>query len=329
MSSCLTKEYFLTFLPEQKNFAYTVKKTARYNRIITALKNKSLEAYLGFMIFFAHEFERFLRIFQYSQPMIYILYPESIRLLQSLMTKFVKKSLLVLENGKNVQARDLIRIDVFKSNKCKSTKVIDIGTSAKLYFTRSKPLDGDEFSNFVNQCLKCYQIATKYLVEHLPLHYPVIEYAQYLHHDMRDSVNSTTAIFNRALKITQVLDGCLNDVFQCSGSPSDIIDEIRSQWCQYQFEEIPESFYEIECDVSPGVPRPRSYWPHALASCGIEEEASENVPKLRRIDDYWQSVGAMVKVDGGIQVSSVTEFSKKCFVPLTWQCCSCTWFLCE
>ena len=82
------KEYFLTFLPEQKNFAYTVKKTARYNRIITALKNKSFEAYLGFMIFFAHEFERFLRIFQYSQPMIHILYPESICLLQSLMTIF-------------------------------------------------------------------------------------------------------------------------------------------------------------------------------------------------------------------------------------------------
>jgi len=75
------KEYFLTFLPKQKNF----KTSERYDRICKVLKRKYVEAFLGFMLFVCIDFEKFLKGFQYDQPMIHILWIKIAELCRGLM----------------------------------------------------------------------------------------------------------------------------------------------------------------------------------------------------------------------------------------------------
>ena len=47
------KEYFLKFLPKQKNFKLEIENTARYNRLKTCFADPTIEAYVAFVAFVA------------------------------------------------------------------------------------------------------------------------------------------------------------------------------------------------------------------------------------------------------------------------------------
>jgi len=96
------KEYFLKFLPKQKNFKREVEKTQRYLRIKTALSDNITEAYVSFVAFVAHDFQEFLVPFQSTEPMIHLLCPSLCKLMSTLQRKFVKKSKLSDDITKNV-----------------------------------------------------------------------------------------------------------------------------------------------------------------------------------------------------------------------------------
>ena len=53
-------EYFLKFMPEQKNFTKEIKDTVHYKRISECLKSKLNVSYLSFVVFLAIDFEKFL-----------------------------------------------------------------------------------------------------------------------------------------------------------------------------------------------------------------------------------------------------------------------------
>ena len=92
-------EYFLKFLPTTPTFKASVTKTERYKRQKERFQCKTSEAYLSFMCFVAQDFEAFFRRFQFEQPMIHLLYPSMVEMIRSIMTKFIKKKYLVLEDG--------------------------------------------------------------------------------------------------------------------------------------------------------------------------------------------------------------------------------------
>ena len=62
------KQYFLVFLPQQKNFVREIKETARYKRIVQNLKSNLTLPYLAFVVFIVHSFDDFLVLFQSSEP---------------------------------------------------------------------------------------------------------------------------------------------------------------------------------------------------------------------------------------------------------------------
>ena len=79
-------EYFLKFLPKQKNFKSTIMKTERYQRISESVKDPLNLCYTSFCAFATIDFESFLLPFQSEEPMIHLLYSEMYKLLESLMT---------------------------------------------------------------------------------------------------------------------------------------------------------------------------------------------------------------------------------------------------
>ena len=67
------------------------------------------------MCFVAQDFEAFFRRFQFEQPMIHLLYPSMVEMIRSIMTKFIKKKYLVLEDGSPKKAEDNLSVDTLKS----------------------------------------------------------------------------------------------------------------------------------------------------------------------------------------------------------------------
>ena len=67
------------------------------------------------MCFVAQDFEAFLQRFQFEQPMIHLLYPSMVEMIRSIMTKFIKKKYLVLEDGSPKKAEDNLSVDPLKS----------------------------------------------------------------------------------------------------------------------------------------------------------------------------------------------------------------------
>ena len=83
-----------------------------------------------------------------------------VRLIRSLMSKFVKSRLLVDKiDGKKVpkSITDLLLVNVTIIKNCKPIKVVDVGTEAKSCFPGSLEISKEE-KEFRQSCLKCYQV---------------------------------------------------------------------------------------------------------------------------------------------------------------------------
>ena len=87
-------EYFINWLPRQKNFKSQIQTTERYKRIAGVLKTVFSKAYLCFIAFAAQAFETFLNEFQSEDPKICNLYSSMGLLLYTIMSRFVPKKQL-------------------------------------------------------------------------------------------------------------------------------------------------------------------------------------------------------------------------------------------
>ena len=195
----------MKFLPKQKTFKSTVANTERYTRLKGTMTSTETEAYLSVMTFASQEFESFLRQFQFEQPMIHLLYPAMVELIRTIMTKFIRRKYLQTDEGTPRSAEEILKIDVLDAKKCKSSGSIDIGTKAKVLLNNDTLFPSSNCQRFRAECLRYYQIATKYLLDNLPLNKKLIQYAQFLHHEKRNSPKAMNAFSNLGMAFTKVL----------------------------------------------------------------------------------------------------------------------------
>ena len=287
--------YFLEFLPRQKNFKREVEKTQRYNRVKAALKEPLMEAYVSFVAFLAHDFEEFLIPFQTVEPMIHLLYPALCRLMNALQMKFVKSSKLSTDLAKNVY------INVGDEKKLKPLSKIDVGTKAKTLISNNSVIKDDDTEKFRKNCLNFYVTAVQYLQSNLPYDILLLQNAQYLHPEKRSALEATSAISNLALKIISVLNNnnALFKVFGVSGATSEsVVDLIRGQWKFFLLEDIKKEWYEEEeMAVCSSSRQQDSYWSRAEEMCGIES-SRQIKRKMKRIDDFWGRIDSLTDDTG-------------------------------
>ena len=151
------KEYFLKFLPKQKNFKREIENTAGYTRLKTCFADPTMEAYVAFVAFVAQDFEAFLLPFQSKDPIIHLLYPAMLSLLYGLQRKFIGGAKLSSEDlGEN------IRINVNAEKNVKPIRMIDMGTKAKTMFAQNMISDEGQ-KKFRKGCLKLFQVSVSYL----------------------------------------------------------------------------------------------------------------------------------------------------------------------
>ena len=258
------KEYFLKFLPKQKNFKREIENTARYTRLKTCFADPTMEAYGAFVAFVAQDFEAFLVPFQSKDPMIHLLYPAMLSLLYGLQRKFIC--------GAKLSSEDLsenIRINANAEKNVKPLHVIDVGTKAKTMFAQN--LISDEgLEKFRKGCLKFFQVSVSYLQQKLPFDVNLLKNAQFLNPVKRKAGGATSAISNLALKVTSVLENVLGSVFQMESKDA-VVDAIRNQWHFLQNEEILEEWYDNQQAGKPTSTRHQgSYWARAQDECGLD-----------------------------------------------------------
>ena len=88
------KEHFKNFPPKKTGFR-DVKKTPRYEQIKKNLSEEGIVWYLSFVVYFATDFEVFLKKFQTMCPLVYILYIEMENLLWNTMNKFIRSKYII------------------------------------------------------------------------------------------------------------------------------------------------------------------------------------------------------------------------------------------
>ena len=122
----------------------------------------------------------------------------------------------------------------------------------------------------------------------------LLQHAQYIHPDKRSAPESTSAIFNLAVKITSVLNNnnCLYKVFGVNGASTDsIIDQIRSQWQFFQNEDIKKEWYQLDEQGVSSSTKKDSYWARAGEMCEIESTPFKR--NMKRIDDFWEKIDSL------------------------------------
>lgn len=305
------QEYFLTFLPKQKEFKQSIKETKRYKQIVEVLKDELALPYLSFTSFLANQYEGYLLKFQSEEPLIHMLHSGMSNLLTGLMKCFVNKKTLFESNGVTLKPIDsLVYLNLNQNNNLKSRSLIEVGTHAKLLL---QGITDDLEKSFRSACLKSYKEATIYLQQNLPFNNKVIEYSQYLHPEKRNHVSSKSAISNLALKLTDVFGNQSQSVFQTSGTSNEIVDLVRSQWSMYQIEDIQPSLYIVEESGESSKERKsnqNSYWKYALEYCGLYSGQERPRSKFIRVDCYWNNVGKITNEEGVLKYPQLFALAK-------------------
>ena len=167
------KEYYLKFLPKQKNFKREIENTARYTYMDTCFEDPTVETYVAFVAFITQNFESFLFPFQSKDPMIHLLYP-AIPSPYGLQRKFFRRAKLSSEDlGGN------IRINVKSEKNVKPIRMIDMGTKAKAMFAQNMVSDEGQ-EKFRKGCLKLFQVSVSYLQQKLHFDVNFLRNTQFL-----------------------------------------------------------------------------------------------------------------------------------------------------
>ena len=225
-------QYFLKFLPKQKNFKREIENTARYTRLKTCFADPTMEAYAAFVAFVAQDLRAFLWSSQIKDPIIHLLYPAMLSLLYGLQRKFIRGAKLSSEDlGAN------IRINVNAEKNVKPICMVDVRTKAKPMFAQNMISDEGQ-EKFRKGSLKFFQVSVSCLQQKLPFDVNLLRNKQFLNPVKRKAGGATSAIFNLALKVTGVLENVLGSVFQMESKHA-VVDAIRNQRHFFQNEDIP------------------------------------------------------------------------------------------
>ncbi|CAH0562798.1 unnamed protein product [Brassicogethes aeneus] len=191
------KEYFLKFIPDQKNFAREVGSTDRYKRIKLKLTDQKTEAYLSFAIYIGDLMEAFEQKFQGEEPLVYALHTSINELFLKIMDKFVKKE--KLDNS------TLGQVNVENSNNQKSAFDIDLDFRTKQFLAK---MEGNYLSSIKILRIEfklCLVKIAKYLQEKLPWESKTLKQLTHLHPKFKLEKESVASIEALAKLLTEVL----------------------------------------------------------------------------------------------------------------------------
>ena len=316
------KTYFLEELPKKKEFKGKngVGNTKRYQRIAEVLKNPSLELLMAFVVYVAQDFKKYLVPLQTTAPMIHNLHSMMVKLVYSLMSKFIQSSFIQEETtNKTLPASKLQDVDV--TDKRKHVAKVQVGAKAT---SLMKNLDPLVKKNTISTMVGFLEACTSYLLKNLPLDDKVLKSAKCLHPNNRMKSSSLQQISFLIQAVAKALgDKAMREAFNMKAEQSkyDLIDTIRSEFQDYQMETIPESMYQMKDEhKKESTPQKTSYWKEAYQIAGVldfkADDTSSDGIRFKRIDDFWVAV-SNIRDENGTKRYSNLWVLVKCIMVLS------------
>ena len=146
--------------------------------------------FLGFVVFISQDFKKFLVPLQTSAPMIHVLHSMLVKLVHSLMSKFIDSQFITdAASKKTLGSSKLIEVDV--SDKRKHLAKVQVGAKAT---SEMKSLDALEKKKAIASTITFLEECTQYLLTNLPLEDKVIKNAKCLHPENRHNKSSLNSI---------------------------------------------------------------------------------------------------------------------------------------
>lgn len=222
------KEYFLVFLPKEKNFEKEIASSDRYIEIRRALKSDESTVYMEFAIFLAGIMESFLIPFQSTAPMVHLMYDSFGRLFYDIMATFMKTK-SIMDGDKRKEANSLGILNMQDTSLQKSAHDVNIGTAARHIIAKleseNKKMDS------VKQHIKiCLITVTSYLQSHLPFDSNFLRDARSLHPSFKNNV-SAQAAFGRLAYMMSIV---LNNTGIYIKPAANFSDDMKIQFSLYQ-----------------------------------------------------------------------------------------------
>lgn len=221
------QQYFLQFLPKEKNFDREIKNTERYIAIAKALKaGDETKLYMAFATYLAGILEEFLLRFQSSEPMIHLLYDGFGQTMFDLMSNFVPRDALH-DGNRRLEAKDLGLLDV-KSLRM-SVHDVNPGTEARHLIAKLEA-NNKNIDLVKHEIRSCYEEMVIYLQKHFPHGSTFLRDARALHPDSKRKCNSQAAFGRLAYMMSSVL----NNTGIYVKPAAQFSDDIRRQHSQYE-----------------------------------------------------------------------------------------------
>ena len=111
-------EYFLKTIPQLPGFngKHGISSTARYIRIKTYLTDPNVLILMHFVASVGQDFQKFLKLLQKLEPMIHLLHPKCMELIQDLLVRFTKSETLFKPNRKFTGVKELVELSLARSS---------------------------------------------------------------------------------------------------------------------------------------------------------------------------------------------------------------------
>lgn len=298
------KEYFLNKLPTLPEFKGKngVGATSRYTRIKNYLNNQNILIAMGFVVFLARDFQKFIKSLETNEPMIHLLYSKSMELLRCVLDKFLKSEVL-MRTRKNkseiISPNDLVELDVRNSAHHKAK--LNVGSRAERLLQNVDALEKKKISMALkNALVDC----STYLLEKLPITEQVIYDAQFIGYQSQ-SLDSPKKAANAIKRLAMHVANALGPValrkefnLKEGASADDLVDLISEEFKLYQLEAIPKSYTEATPDEKLTRKERPSYWRYAYGLMDVEQESEHRNSVYTRIDHYWKRVANILDEEG-------------------------------
>ena len=113
-------------LPQLPGFngKHGISSTARYIRIETYLTDPKVLILMHFFASVGQDFQKFLKPLQKLEPMIHLLNPKCMELMQDLLVRFMKPETLFKPNRKFIGVNELVELSLARSSNQKVITII-------------------------------------------------------------------------------------------------------------------------------------------------------------------------------------------------------------
>ena len=237
------KKYFLEFIPAKEKRSTNIQK---FKSIHETLKKEEgmILVKMCFLESVKPLFDVFLTAFQTEGPMIHVLYPSLVDMLQRLMSRFIKEELLQAKNGS-----ELAQIDVAKFDNQLSDGKFNLNSQTRAQLQKLPTLRQKECLMGIGSF---FSKATAYLQDKLPYKNKVLKALPCLHPDLRAKASS-----ERQIVVVATLLPCCDE---------DEVPLIVDEWKMYREAEIPKDWTEETMkDGSKKYLRVDKYWAIVLS----------------------------------------------------------------